>query len=308
MGFYAPAQIVRDAREHGVEVRPVDVEYSQWDCTLERDASGLPLALRLGFRQIGGVGEEGWIKQLIDARDDGFGDFATLARRSGLTRAQLQRLADADAFRSLGLDRRKALWESQGVAKGAAPVPLVAAAPGEEVALDLPVMALSEHVVADYQTTRLSLKGHPMGFLRAGFAAERVGTCAEAARLEDGDPVACAGVVLVRQRPGAGIVCFMTIEDETGVANLVVLPKVFERYRKVVMGARLVLAVGRIQKTDGVVHLLVHQLVDRSAELRRLSEPELPLLAPSPASQIKRPAHAGHPRNVRILPNSRDFH
>ena len=308
MGFYAPAQIVRDAREHGVEVRPVDVEYSQWDCTLERDAPGLPLALRLGFRQIGGVGEEGWIRQLIAARGDGFGDFATLANRSGLTRAQLQRLAEADAFRSLGLDRRKALWESQAVAK-AAPVPLVASAPGEEVALDLPDMALSEHVIADYQTTRLSLKGHPVSFLRADFAAGGIKTCAELARMDDADPASCAGVVLVRQRPGNGIVCFMTIEDETAVANLVVMPKVFEAYRKVVMGARLVVAVGRVQRSpEGVVHLMVYKLIDRSAELRRLSEPELPLLAPSPASQIKRPAHAGHPRNVRILPNSRDFH
>ena len=191
----------------------------------------------------------------------------------------------------------------------AAPAPLIAEAPGEEMALDLPAMGASEHVIADYQTTRLSLKGHPMGFLRADFTAEKVMSCARTAALDDSAPVSCAGVVLVRQRPGAGIVCFMTIEDETGVANLVVLPKVFDRYRKVVMGARLVVAVGRIQKSpEGVTHLLVHRLIDRSAELRRLSEPELPLLAPSPASQLKRPAYAGHPRNVRILPNSRDFH
>jgi error-prone DNA polymerase len=312
MGFYAPAQIVRDAREHGVQVRPVDVEYSQWDCTLERADDGA-LALRLGFRQIGGVGEKGWIKQLVDTRGDGFGDFDTLVRRSGLTRAQLQRLAEADAFRSLGLDRRRALWDSQAVAK-AAPVPLVEEAPGPESPLTLPEMALSEHVVADYQSTRLSLKGHPVGFLRADFAAEGVAPCAALAGMKDAAPVTCAGVVLVRQRPGAGIVCFMTIEDETGVANLVVLPKVFDRYRKVVMGARLVVAVGRIQSTDGVVHLLVHKLIDRSAELRRLSEPELPLLGPSPLvgpspdSQLKRPAYAGHPRDVRILPASRDFH
>ena len=317
MGFYAPAQIVRDAREHGVEVRPVDVEYSQWDCTLERDARGAPLALRLGFRQIAGVGEEGWIRQLVEARGDGFGDFATLANRSGLTRPQLQRLAEADAFRSLGLDRRKALWESQAVAK-AAPVPLVASAPGPEVELALPAMALSEHVIADYQTTRLSLKGHPMGFLRPGFDAERVASCATVNGMRDADPVVCAGVVLVRQRPGNGVVCFMTIEDETGVANLVIMPKVFEAYRKVVMGARLVVAIGRIQRSpEGVVHLMVYKLADRSAELRRLAEPELPLntmlaradekVKGGPGGSVRAPAHA-HPRNVRILPNSRDFH
>jgi error-prone DNA polymerase len=170
-------------------------------------------------------------------------------------------------------------------------------------------MALSEHVIADYQATRLSLKGHPMGFLRAGLDAERVASCAAVAGLADADPVTCAGVVLVRQRPGAGIVCFMTIEDETGVANLVILPKVFDRHRKVVMGARLVMAVGRIQKSpEGVVHILVHRLIDRSAELRRLAEPDLPLLARDPSPPVGRPAHGGHPRDVRLLPNSRDFH
>ncbi|HTI66766.1 MAG TPA: error-prone DNA polymerase [Caulobacteraceae bacterium] len=302
MGFYAPAQIVRDAREHGVEVRPVDVEHSDYDCTLEPGDRGL--ALRLGLRQVGGVAEA-WADQLVAARGTGFGDFETLVRRSGLTRAQLQRLAEADAFRSLGLGRREALWEAQAVAK-AAPAPLIAEAPGEETGLVLPSMALSEHVVADYQTTRLSLKGHPMGFLREAFAAEGIATCARAGALTDGDPVACAGVVLVRQRPGKGVVCFITIEDETGVTNLVVLPKVFDKHRKVVMGARLLTAVGRIQKSDGVVHILVHKLVDRTAELRRLAEPELPLLTLQGA-EIKAP-HAGHPRNVRIMPGSRDFH
>ena len=320
MGFYAPAQIVRDAREHGVEVRPIDVEHSDWDCTLEPGEAGP--ALRLGFREIGGV-SQAWADQLVAARGAGFGDFATLVRRSGLTRAQLQKLAEADAFRSLGLDRRRALWEVQAVAK-AAPAPLVEEAAVDEAPLALPAMALSEHVVADYQATRLSLKGHPMGFLREGFAAERVASCAEVAAMTDAVPVACAGVVLVRQRPGTGVVCFMTIEDETGVANLVVLPQVFERYRKVVMGARLVVAIGRIQRSpEGIVHLLVHRLVDRSAELRRLAEPELPLIAllsagdevrkngPGGSARPRagdRAGAGGHPRQVRILPKSRDFH
>jgi error-prone DNA polymerase len=214
------------------------------------------------------------------------------------------------------LNRREALWEAQGVAK-AAPVPLVAEAPGEEAGLDLPAMAPSEHVVADYQTTRLSLKGHPMQFLRATFAAERVATCAQTMQMKDADPVACAGVVLVRQRPGTGTVCFVTIEDETGVANLVILSKVFEKYRRVIMGARLLTAMGRIQRTDDIVHIFVHRLVDRSAELRRLAEPELPLMAllanadeavkGGPGGGI-RGDRAHHPRNVRILPGSRDFH
>jgi error-prone DNA polymerase len=317
MGFYAPAQIVRDAREHGVEVRPVDVEHSCYDCTLETGGQGL--ALRLGLRQVDGF-SEGWADQLVEARGDGFGDFETLVRRSGLTRAQLQRLAQADAFRSLGLNRREALWEAQAVAK-AAPVPLVAEALGEETGLVLPTMSPSEHVVADYQTARLSLKGHPMQFLRGTFAAERVATCADTLKLKDAAPVSCAGVVLVRQRPGAGTVCFITIEDETGVANLVILSKVFEKYRREIMGARLLLAIGRIQQSpEGITHIFVHKLVDRSAELRKLAEPELPLMAllanadevvkngPGGSDRRSQTRSHGHPRNVRILPGSRDFH
>jgi error-prone DNA polymerase len=179
-------------------------------------------------------------------------------------------------------------------------------------------MAASEHVIADYQTTRLSLKGHPMGFLREALAAEGVASCEAVAAMRDSAAVACAGVVLMRQRPGTGVVCFMTIEDETGVANLVVMPKVFERYRKVVMGARLILVQGRIQRSpEGIVHVLAHRLVDRSAALRRLAEPELPLkaLLANADEVVKngpggsaRGAHASHPRNVRILPPSRDFH
>ena len=308
MGFYAPAQIVRDAREHGVEVRPVDVEHSDWDCTLEAREDGA-LALRLGFRQVDGVAQA-WADQLVAARGEGFGGFEALVRRSGLTRAQLQRLAQADAFRSFGLDRRRALWEAQAVAK-AAPAPLAVEGGFEEPGLALPAMAASEHVVADYQTVRLSLKGHPMQFLRSGFAAEGAVSCARTAEMADAAPATCAGVVLVRQRPGTGAVCFMTIEDETGAANLVVLPKMFEKYRKVVMGARLVVVVGRIQRSpEGVVHILAHRLVDRSAELRRLSEPELPMgpVGEQGPDGEPRPPRARHPRNVRVLPKSRDFH
>jgi error-prone DNA polymerase len=303
MGFYAPAQIVRDAREHGVEVRGVDVEHSDWDCTLELD--GEAPALRLGLRQVGGLKEDPG-RAFALARENGFGDFDALARRGRLTPAQLQKLAEADAFRSMGMDRRAALWKVRGLAK-ADPAPLLTDLPDREAQPTLPGMALSEHVIADYRTTRLSLKAHPMSFLRAGFAAERIKTCAEASAMDDGDPVAAAGVVLVRQRPGKGIVCFVTLEDETGVANLVIMPKVFERYRQVVMGARLMVAEGRIQKSpEGVTHILAYRLIDRSADLGRLSDPE-PEEARPRTGLYKRPSHR-HPRNVRILPNSRDFH
>ena len=335
MGFYAPAQIVRDAREHGVEVRPPDVGWSAWDCTLEPAADPAAYggwAVRLGLRQIEGCTRAAAERLVAAARlparqgEGGFANFDDLVRRSGLTAAQLQVLAQADALRSLGLDRRAALWRVRGLS-GAAPAPLLAELPDPEAPVALPHMAASEHVVADYQTTRLSLKGHPMGFLREGFARRRVASCAEVRALPDGAPLAVAGVVLVRQRPGTGVVCFITIEDETGVANLVVLPKVFERYRKEIMSARLLEAHGRIQRTaqaEEVVHVCVERLVDRSARLRDLSEPQFDFKPPLARADEgletglprdrrgqaadPRPPLAVHPRNVRVIPPSRDFH
>ena len=319
MGFYAPAQLVRDAREHGVEVRAADVGFSEWDCTLEPTPGG-GWALRLGLRQIDGFAKaaaERLFEARIEAAPVGFAGFDDLVRRSGLTPSQLQTLAQADAMRSLGLDRRAALWRVRGLS-AAAPSPLLSDLPDSEAPVALPHMALSEHVVADYQTTRLSLKGHPMGFLREGFAGRGVVACTQVMGLKDASPVSAAGVVLVRQRPGTGVVCFITIEDETGVANLVVLPEVFERYRKEIMSARLLEAHGRIQRTDQaeeVVHVLVHRLVDRSEALRALVEPELdlkPLLARSDEvarnAPVGPPRNAVHPRNVRVMPPSRDFH
>ena len=299
MGFYAPAQIVRDAQEHGVEVFPADVEHSQWDSTLEKNPHGV-LGVRLGLRQIDGFAEA-WAERLVAGRMMGaFIDFDGLVRRGGLTQAQLQRLAEADAMRSLGLDRRAALWKVRGVSRDA-PAPLLADLPDTEAVMPLPDMARSEHVVADYQTTRLSLKDHPMHFLRPRLTGERVMDCKRLGELEDGQPAKVAGVVLVRQRPGKGIVCFITLEDETGVANLVVLPKVFERYRKAIMTSRLLLAEGRVQRSEeGVTHLQVYKLTDRSGELIRLSEPDLFAAEKPPAPR--------HPRDVRVMPASRDFH
>ncbi|MGC1304420.1 MAG: error-prone DNA polymerase [Caulobacteraceae bacterium] len=312
MGFYAPAQIVRDAREHGVEVRAADVNLSDWNCTLERSEDGSP-ALRLGLRQIDGLSKDA-IEAMIAARGDRFVDFDTLVR-SRLNPSQLQKLAEADAMRSFGLDRRAALWRVRGLSN-AEPAPLLAHLPDTEPQVQLPHMAMSEHVVADYQTTRLSLKAHPMSFLRAAFAASKVATCADLAALADSAPASVAGVVLVRQRPGTGKVCFITIEDETAVANLVVLPEVFERFRKIIMSARLLEAHGRIQRAsdaEEVIHVLVHRLVDRSAGLKALAEPELDLggllSKDSPSrkrTDSRRPPV--HPRNVRIMPPSRDFH
>jgi error-prone DNA polymerase len=193
----------------------------------------------------------------------------------------------------------------------AAPAPLIEDLPDTEILPRLPVMGLGEHVAADYQTTRLSLKGHPMGLLRATFAARRVRPCADLIDLREGADVAVAGVVLMRQRPGTGVICFITLEDETGVANLVVVPEVFARYRKTIMSARLIEVRGRVQRAQEgkeVIHILAHRLIDRGADLRTLAEPQLELgLTPS-LDKIAPNQGGRHPRDVRILPPSRDFH
>ena len=323
MGFYAPAQIVRCAREHGVEVREADVNLSDWDNTLE-PAEDASLAVRLGFRQIDGLREDE-MEAMMEVRAGGFEQPEDIRRRTGITRRAMEVLAAADAFRSMGLDRREALWASRGEAAGKT-LPLFAAADtaeqGGEAATRLPEMPASEHVLQDYQTTRLSLKAHPMSFLREHYASMRTLSTREASNLPNGARAQTAGIVLVRQRPGsASGVCFITIEDETGVANLVVWPNVFERFRAIVMGARIILVKGRIQRAEGVTHLVAEQLVDRTDDLGLLSETrfndpmkgvlsnadEVVKPVPDRRGPPQRAIHA-HPRNVRVIPNSRDFH
>jgi error-prone DNA polymerase len=356
MGFYAPAQIVGDARKNGVEVRELDVSYSYAQNTLE-EGGGKYCAVRLGFRQIDGFHwidpDEDRLKQIQASframpnalRNDGaeqaqdwadrivkarirrpFTSLENFARDTGLPKRALILLADADAFRSLGLDRRAALWAVRRLPDDVA-LPLFESAAAreqpDENARALPLMPLPEQVVADYQTIRLSLKGHPMQFLRPMFTKEGVWACRDICHANDKRRVRCAGVVLVRQRPGsANGVIFMTIEDETGIANIVVWPKVMERFRKEVMGARLVLIEGYIQSSpEEVTHLVAQRLFDRSRDLIGLADDALSrkhavpagpaLIEPlnddrrdhsdNPAQKIR------HPRNVRILPSSRDF-
>ncbi|MBV8791524.1 MAG: error-prone DNA polymerase, partial [Pseudolabrys sp.] len=410
MGFYAPAQIVSDARKNGVEVRAIDVSHSFADNTLEdiefssthSRVSGNPFliemslkekkrcAMRLGFRQIDGFGYvdpdeyvdpdtppkpredfgkrivevrirrnsappcgEGlgvgvvtsreadvprWIplpnpppqggrEQVRECRDSPFESLEDFARATALPKRSLSLLADADAFRSLKLDRRAALWAVRRLPDDV-PLPLFTAAAARELmdehARPLPEMALAEHVVTDYQTIRLSIKGHPMQFLREKFFREGARTCHQISYDTANNRFArCAGVVLVRQRPGtAKGVVFMTIEDETGIANIVVWPKVMARFRKEVMGSRLILIEGKVQKSEeNVVHLVAERMVDRSFELAGLSDnlaaqralPAMPALI-EPLNGDRRdvpeaPAQRHrHPRDVRILPASRDFH
>ena len=317
MGFYAPAQIVRDAAEHGVEVRPIDVNASDWDCTLERDAAGAP-ALRLGFRQLDGF-HRAWADAIVAARAAGgrFDSLDALARRAGLGRPALKLLADADAFRSLGLGRRAALWETRRAPPGELPLfaAVRASGLGAEPDMALPAMAGSEHVVLDYQTTRLSLRAHPMAFLRASLGAQRVLSCAAAAAAPKGARVRAAGVVLVRQRPGKGNAIFVTLEDETGILNVIVWARRFEAMRRPIMAARLLEVEGCIERSaEGVVHLVAQRVADRSGLLARLGPAGEPLALPPPNDEARGGGdprgrgHHGHPRAVRVLPRSRDFH
>ncbi|HEX4636415.1 MAG TPA: error-prone DNA polymerase [Rhizomicrobium sp.] len=304
MGFYAPAEIVRCAREHDVPVLAPDAAFSDWDCTLERNEKGL-LCLRLGFRQIDGFREDD-ARAIMNGRGYGYRDFADFTRRTSLSKRALVTLAEADAFRGFGLDRREGLWAVRRLPDDK-PLPLFAhegnrgATPelGAETIAPLPLMPLSEQVLADYQTTRLSLKAYPTQFLRPIFESEGLVSCKGVGELADGAPVRCAGVVLVRQRPGEGSAIFITLSDETGVCNVVVWARTFALFRKEVMGARLLLAEGKVQKSpEGVVHLMAERLIDRSADLRLLAGAALP---------AHKPVHH-HPRDVRILPPSRDFH
>ena len=289
MGFYAPAQIVRDAREHGVEVRPVDVNRSDWDCTLEPTAAaGGGLALRLGLRLVKGL-REAEMRRLVERRGDGYPDLAELRRRAGVSTAVLDGLARADALRSLGLDRRGGLWAAlglDGTGREAEPPPLFAWAEGAaarpEPPVALPAMDEGGEIAQDYAGLGLTLRRHPLALLRPRLEAGRrrpysvpLVPAAALRGLTDGVRITVAGLVLVRQRPGtASGVVFVTLEDETGVANLIVWPGVFERFRRVALAAQLLLVEGRLQRQGEVVHVIAEGLTDRTDLLRRLGEEE----------------------------------
>lgn len=314
MGFYAPAQIVRDAREHGVETRPICVNHSDWDNRLERRPDG-SLALRLGFRQIKGFREEdaGWI---VAARGNGYPDPQALWLRAGLIPAALERLAEADAFADMGLTRRDALWQVKAL-QSPKPLPLfndpIDGESINEPQVTLPAMHLGEEVVEDYVATRLTLRAHPMELLRPKIPGlTRHDTLQE---VPLGRHTVC-GLVITRQRPGtASGVIFLTLEDETGVCNVVVWPKVYERHRRIVMGARLLQVTGYLQREGIVVHLIAQEITDLSYKLYELGHPMPEALTTEGArtddtpKQSRYPSRAMHPRDQakRLFP-SRDFH
>ncbi len=338
LGFYAPAQLVRDAREHGVEVREVDVNLSDWDCTLEplpplpftgegrgdgKDAKPSSVAfgdifsrerekgwihprhaemaehirathaVRLGLRQIVGANEKD-MKRLVDQRGEGYDSVRDLWLRSGLTPAALEKLADADAFRSLGLDRRQALWAARGLDRvgDQDDLPLFASRPARETEPDarLPPMPLGAHVVEDYRRLSLSLKAHPTSFMRSRLSARGVLRSDALSSIRNGERVTVAGLVLVRQRPGtAKGVIFMTLEDETGIANIIVWPRAFERLRAIVLGARFVAVTGKLQSEAGVIHIVAERMNDLTPMLGLLSETGGTISALAHADEVKRP-------------------
>ncbi len=319
MGFYAPAQIVRDAREHGVTVLASDVNMSDWDTSVEWQVldARRQLVVRLGLRQIDELAEMDAAK-LLNGRGTPYANVEELRTRAKLGTRPIQLLAAADAFRSMGKDRRAALWDSRAL-KNAPDLPLFIHAEerdeGSDVPVLLPAMPLSEHVVADYQTTRLSLKGHPMSFLRESYSARGFTRAADLRSCKFDQRVSVAGIVLIRQRPGSakGVV-FITLEDESGVVNIVVWPDGLEANRKTIMGARLMAVEGTVQMDEDVIHVVVRRMFDDTARLSDLSEdalkPDLAradhVVSPLPSS-LTAPRQQ-HPRDVRVLPKSRDFH
>ncbi len=320
MGFYQPAQIIIDARNHGVEVLPVDINHSNWDNTLVSNQSSEKkekkyCLLRLGFRQVKSIREED-IKLIISYRNKMYRTIDEL-RTIGLSVASLELLADADAYRSIGLDRRQALWE---ISRKDTAFGVFADSPVEkenEIAEGLPKMSLSEHVVQDYKATALSLKAHPVSFVRGKLERLQVLPTNVLADTDNGKIVKVAGLVLVRQRPGtAGGVCFMTIEDEYGFANLVIFQNLFVKFRKEILQSRLIMVVGKLQREGEVVHVIVQSCHDFSKLLRTLTPsnnenlPVLTLAFPDetsiPPGQNKK-SQVREQASEKVIPEARNF-
>jgi error-prone DNA polymerase len=265
MGFYAPAQLVTNARQHGVTILPVDVNLSEWDCTLEKAQGLQSLGLahvRLGLRMVSGLPEAAVERMLAARRAGPFLSIPDFTRRTGLGKPIITRLARADAFGSLRLDRRQSLWQALEQPPSG---PLDDRPEDAASTALLEPMHPWEHVLADYRTTGLSLRDHPLKFLREELARKNVTPAKDLAARKHGRPTTVAGLVLLRQRPGtAAGITFVTLEDETGMANLIVYPGIWEKYHTVARTARLMLARGILQHQEGVIHVLVNHLEDLS--------------------------------------------
>ncbi|MEO6580971.1 MAG: error-prone DNA polymerase [Sphingomicrobium sp.] len=276
MGFYAPAQIVRDARDHGVEIRPLCINRSRWDCTIEEQA-GKYRAVRLGLRMAKGLANI-HAAQIIAARDRPFTSVEDVWKQSRVQPAALERIAEADGFAALGLNRREALWQVKVL--GEAPLPLFAAADAREEqrepAVTLNPMTDGREVVEDYRSMQLSLRAHPLSFLRPELNRMKVTRCADLSRIKDGKRVEVSGVVLVRQRPGSTNVTFLTIEDETGVANIIVWQRRFEAQRRIIMTAAMLKVRGTVQHEGDVIHVIAERLEDQTPMLHSIGKMPFP--------------------------------
>jgi error-prone DNA polymerase len=350
MGFYAPAQIIRDAREHGVKILPPDVNFSEWDCTLTSPAvagppvmpakagihdfttahmgfdspltrhsrvsgnllgpgtqknkipafAGMTVDIRLGFRLIDGF-QKTWANDIVKSRSKRFADLYAI---TFLPRPALEHLAEADALQSLNLNRRIALWRIAGLDSAPA-LPLFAGHKRRHATPDLPIMSEGEHVIADYRATGFSVRAHPCELLRPKLTASKLLSCKAATTQKDGTRIRTAGIVTVRQRPGtAKGTVFITIEDETGIANIIVWPSLVETFRNQIINAALLIVQGQMQRSEeGVTHIIAQQLADRTQWLAGLDAPM------SRADELPHPRRPpGHPRNERVVRKSRDFH
>ncbi|QPQ54382.1 error-prone DNA polymerase [Allosphingosinicella flava] len=330
MGFYAPAQIVRDAQEHGVEVRPVCVNASRWDCTLEEQA-GEYLTLRLGLRMVRGLAND-HAARIIGARGNlPFGSIEDVWRRSGVPITALERIAEADGFACLGVDRRQALWQVKGL--GEAPLPLFAAADQREAEIIEPAVKLTpmtegREVVEDYRAVQLSLRAHPVQFLRPELDCRGLTPCSALDHVKDGRKVTISGIILIRQKPGSAKgVLFLTIEDETGIANIIIWPHKFETHRRIVLSSSMIAIKGTVQREGGVIHVIADTIEDYTPLLRSVGE--MPLVyrpgrgdgATHPGSpdrgergwpkandQFHKPFRTGADPETVLRQRTRDFH
>jgi len=325
MGFYAPAQLVRDAREHGVEVRPVDVNRSGWDCTLE--ATDVKYhAVRLGFCMVRSMDQK-LAEQLVDRRTFGriaekrkgrrFTSIEDVWRRAAVPVSTLQHIAAADGFRGLGLSRRDAAWAIKALRDDA--LPLFAAVDDRagilrpeamEPPVQLPAMTAGREVVEDYRSTGLSLRAHPLAFLRERLRARGYAPCQSIRSARNGSQISIAGLLLVRQMPGSAKgVMFITLEDESANANLIVWPSVFERNRRTILSASMMGCRGKVQHESGVIHLIVEQVSDLSSELKRISglDTAFPLV-PGRGDEARHGGHGPDSRDPRPITRPRDMY
>ena len=277
MGFYAPAQIVRDARNHGVEILPVCINASRWDSALMPATSGKYLAVRLGLRLVKGLANKDAVALVTTRADRGFTSIADLHDRSGIGVGALERLAEADAFSALKLGRRDAVWHIRALAES--DLPLFAKRETIiEPAVTLAAMPQGREVVEDYRSIGLTLRAHPLSFMREDLRTRRMIATADLARLKDGARLSIAGIVLVRQKPGsAGGVMFMTIEDEDGHANLVIWPSLFEQQRRLILSAGMIGCRGKLQREGEVMHVIAQELEDLTPMLRALGRGDVRL-------------------------------